>query len=107
MNNPERWSNLKCSGNEWWIQDALLDRTLVMVSNGSYMPNRHTGACSGAFVLKCTRTKQKVTCAWAEVQPVSDNYRGELLSAISFLSVVHDVLSNPSSKQFLSTADKV
>ena len=57
MTNPERWGNLKCSGNGWWIWDTLLEGTLVMVSDGSYMPNRHTGACSSAFVLKCTRIK--------------------------------------------------
>ena len=55
-----------------------------MVSNGSYMASKHIGACSGAFVLKCTRTKQKATCAWAEVQKVSDNYRGELLGTMAY-----------------------
>ena len=78
-----------------------------MVSNSSYMASRHIGVCSSAFVLKCTRTKQKATCAWAEVQLVSDNYRGELLGAIGFLSIVHAVLSHPSSKQVLVTANKV
>ena len=78
-----------------------------MVSDGSYMASRHVGACSGAFVLKCTRTGQKATCAWAEVQKVSDNYRGELLGAIGFLSIIHIILSHPSSEPFLVTADKV
>ena len=78
-----------------------------MVSDGSYMASRHIGACSGAFVLKCTRTKQKASCAWAEVQKVSDNYRGELLGAIGFLSVIHAILSHPSSKPFLVAAEKL
>ena len=78
-----------------------------MVSDGSYMASRHVGACSGAFVLKCTCTSQKETCAWAEVQKVSDNYRGELLGAIGFLSIIHTILSHPSSKPFLVTADRV
>ena len=90
-----------------WIREALFDGTLAMVSDCSYMANRHIGVGSGAFLLKYTCTKRKETCAWAEVQPVSDNYRGELLGAIGFLSIVHAVLSHPSSKQFLDTADKV
>ena len=78
-----------------------------MLSNSSYMASRHIGACSGAFVLKCTRTKQKAMCASAEAQPVSDNYSGELLGAIGFLSVIHAVLSHPSSKPHLAAAKKV
>ena len=105
--NDGRWDSFKCNGNGWWIRDVLLDGTLVMVSNGSYMASRHIGACSGTFVLKYTRTKQKATCSWAEVQKVSDNYRGELLGAIGFLSVIHAIFSHPSSKPSLVTADKV
>ena len=107
MNTDRRWDRFKCSGDGWWIRDALLDGTLVMVSDGSYMASRHIGACSGAFVLKCTRTKQKAMCAWAEVQKVSDNYRGELLGDIGFLSVIHAILSHPSSKPSLVAAEKV
>ena len=65
--NDGRWDSFKCSGDGWWIRDALLNRTLVMVSDGSYMASRHIGACSGAFVLKCICTKKKATCTWAEV----------------------------------------
>ena len=53
---PELWDNFECDGDGWWIGDALLGGTLNMVSDGSYMQERHKGACSCAFVLHCSAT---------------------------------------------------
>ena len=55
-----------------------------MVSDGSYMRHKHAGACSGAFVLYCSKTRNKASCSWAELQVKFDSYRGELLGAIGF-----------------------
>ena len=73
-----------------------------MVSDGSYMQGRHKGACSGAFVLHCSRTGRRASCGWAELQQVSDNYRGEMLGAIGFFSILHATLANPAIKKRLS-----
>ena len=77
-----------------------------MVSDGSYMAERHDGACSGAFVLHCSATKKRATCSWAELQPKSDNYRGELLGAIGFLSIIRAVLERPSVKSQIDAAEE-
>ena len=99
--NPDLWRNFKCDGDGWWIRDALFSGTLRSVSDGSYMRDEHIGACSAGFTLKCRRTGKQATCSWAELQPVSDNYRGELLGAIGILSVLHAILSAPSSIEIL------
>ena len=72
-----------------------------MVSDGSYMQSRHKGACSGAFVLHCSKPGRQASCGWAELQQVSDNYRGELLGAIGFLSILCATLSHPAIKERL------
>ena len=66
------------------------------------MPEKHVCACSAGFTLKCRKTGKQATCSWAEVQEIkSDNYRGELLGAIGILSVLHIILSVPSSLELL------
>ena len=65
------------------------------------MREKHVGACSAAFTLKCRKTGKQATCSWTEKQVVSDNYRGELLGAIGILSVLHIILSAPSSLEIL------
>ena len=65
--NPTLWDNFTCDGDGWLITDSLLDGTLCLVSDGLYMQARHKGACSGAFVLHCSRTGRRVSCGWAEL----------------------------------------
>ena len=70
------------------------------------MPEKHVGACSAGFTLKCCKTGRQATCSWAEVQEgKSDNYRGELLGAIGILSVLHIILSAPSSLELLCNSN--
>ena len=65
------------------------------------MTNRHTGACSGTFVLYCSKLCRKASCGWAELQVKSNNYRGKLLGAVGFLLVIRTVLSDKLSKSLL------
>ena len=88
------WRNFKCDGDGWWIRDALLRGTLRSVSDSSYMRDEHIGACSAGFTLKCRRMGLQATCSWAKLQPVSDNYCGELLGAIEILLDLHAILSS-------------
>ena len=72
-----------------------------MVSDGLYMRYRHAGACSGAFVLHCSKTREKARCSWAKLQVKSDNYRRELVGAVDFLLVIRAVLSDKKSESLL------
>ena len=91
--NPNLWDNFTYDVDGWWITDTLLDGTLRMVSNSSHMQKRHKGVCSDFFVLYYSRVG--VFCGWVRLQKVSDNYCGELLGAISFLSILHATLAHP------------
>jgi hypothetical protein len=46
------------------------------------MPELSKTACSGAFILHCSRTKQEIRGCFTDCSPESDNYRGELLGAL-------------------------
>ena len=76
-----------------------------MVSDGSYMRDRHVGACSCGFIFECKETGKRATCTWAELQTTSDNYRGELLGAIGLLSVLHAILSDPTSLAIIGRSE--
>ena len=62
--NPRLWDKFKRVGDGWWIRVALFSGSLFMVSDGSYMRHKHAGACSGAFVLYYSKTRNKASCSW-------------------------------------------
>ena len=68
-----------------------------MVSDSSYMRERHVGACFCAFIFQCAETGKKATCTWAKLQHTSDNYRGKILGAIGLLLVLNAILTDPTS----------
>ena len=78
---------------------------LRMVSDGSYMRDRHVGACSCAFIIECKDTGKRATCTWAELQTTSDNYRGELLGAIGLLSLLNAILSDQTSLAIIGRSE--
>ena len=99
--NPRLWDDFKCDGDGWWIRDALFSGSLLMVSNRSYMRHKHAGVCSGAFVPYCSKTRNKASCCWAELQVQSNSYRSKLLGAVDFLLVISAVLSDKTSEPLL------
>ena len=103
--NPDLWDNFECNDDGWWILKALLEGTLLAVSDGSYMREKHPGACSGAFTLVFTKTGKEAQCSWADLKKLSDNYRGELLGTIGFLLVIRAVLSNVANRERVLQAE--
>ena len=86
--------------------DALLTSNMRIVSNGSYMRDKHVGACSCAFIFQCSATGKTTTCTWAELQHTSDNYRGKLLGAIGLLLSLNAILSDSSSLAIIGESEK-
>ena len=105
LKNPCLWDTFECDGDGWWIRDALISGSLFMVSNRSYLRHRHAGACSGAFVLYCSKTQKMARFGWAELQVKSNNYCTEILGAVGFLLVIRAVLSDKASKSLLRQRD--
>ena len=56
--------HLDCDGS--WIIHVLLNGTLVIVHDGSYMPYVTSKACSCGFVLYCSRTGNRAGGSFAE-----------------------------------------
>ena len=89
--NPGLWDNLECDGDGWWIEEALNNGSLYLVSDGSYQREVDPDVCSCAFTLRCKTTKKKLECTWVERSPSASNYRGELLGALGYTLVMKAV----------------
>ena len=83
-----------CEEDGWWIQDALINGTLYLVSDGSYQKDVDPDVCSCAFCLVCAESLRRISCTWAERSKCASNYRGELLGALGYLLILKAVLPN-------------
>jgi hypothetical protein len=54
------WSNIHIDDDGTWLLPSLLDGTLDICCDGSYMPDLSTNACSGAFILQCRESKKEI-----------------------------------------------
>ena len=90
--NPDLWKELTCDEDGWWIQDALLDCTLYLSSDGSWQPEIDSSVSSCAFIVKCIESNQEIKYTWVEKGECASNYRAELLRAIGYLLVTKAVL---------------
>jgi hypothetical protein len=90
------WQNLKIDGDGEWLLQSIASGTLVVSSDGSYMPDKSNNSCSGAFILHCTDTKKEIKGCFTDASPESDNYRGEILGAIGPLILIDAAIkANP------------
>jgi hypothetical protein len=69
-----------------WLLHALLNGSLVIVHDGSFMPQLTSHACSCAFVLYCSSTDKRAIGSFAEESANADNYRGEWLGSTYWCS---------------------
>jgi hypothetical protein len=94
LRNHSLLDNLQIDGDGEWLVPALLNGSLIICNDGSYMPKLSKEACSGAFILHCQDTKQEIKGCFVDHSPNSDNYRGELLGGVGSLLVLKTALSN-------------
>lgn len=88
------WERFSYDGS--WLLHALLQGTLVIVHDGSFMPQLSLDACSCAFVLYCSSSDKLAIGSFAEESENADNYRGEWLGCIGALQVLLAVISTTS-----------
>ena len=71
-----------------WLQHAILEGTLVAVTDGSYIHELYPNLCSAAFVRECSSSHGQIWGSFSEAQEVANAYRGELLG----LMAIHLIL---------------
>lgn len=83
--NSSLWNDVKIDDDGWWIETAVVNGTLLMVSDGSFMEHKSRRHSSCGFRLICKRTKKRAECGWVDEHSLAGCYRGELLGAIGVL----------------------
>ena len=86
--NRSLWEHLEIDGDGSWLIQGLLQGTIQCSSDGSYMLELCPDACSAAFMLICTTSKQKLVGMWAEKSPFASNYRGEIFGGMAIALIL-------------------
>ncbi len=82
------WDDLTLTGEHGWINDAILDGSLLAVTDGSFLRKHYPNLCSVAFVLECKMGRGRMFGSFLESSWVANAYRGELLG----LMAIHLIL---------------
>jgi hypothetical protein len=80
--NPSLWANLNVDGDGEWICAGVLSDSLVIVHDGSYMPEQCTILCLAGIVIYCRNTRFWLKASITERSSLASNYKGELLGAV-------------------------
>ena len=97
--NQTLWEYFVCDGDGGWIHEGLVNGTLAIVHDGSYMSEISTEICSAAIMVYCTATGLSAKGAIVERTQDADNYRGEILGAM-LLQLVLRAASQDRSAQY-------
>jgi hypothetical protein len=82
------WDNPKITGDIGWIAEAIVDKTLIAITDGSYIREFYPHLNSVAFVLECTKGRGRPMGFFTEHTKDACSYRGELLG----LMAIHLIL---------------
>jgi hypothetical protein len=77
------WKDLQWTGRGNWIERAIKDKTLIAVTDGSYMNKMYPSMNSCAFILECTKGQGRLTGGFPELSKAAGAYRGELLGLLA------------------------
>ena len=84
------WKSLRILGNDGWLKWAIERRTLVAVTDGSYMREMYPNICLAAFILECREGSGRIVGSFAEASTHANTYRGELMR----LMAIHLILKS-------------
>ncbi len=73
------WKHMLIEGGTEWVANAIQDRSLVAVTDGSYIQQLYLHLYSAAFVLKCVNERSRIIRSFSESLATANAYRGELL----------------------------
>ena len=77
------WDDLVLEGDEGWLVEAIMQGTLVGVTDGSYIREFHPDLCSAAFIFECTASKRRLFGSFPEHSASANAFRGELLGLLA------------------------
>jgi hypothetical protein len=95
------WEHLRSLGGTWmweymkegeidtlWLRDALINRTLIGITEGSF--NRHKAkSCSGSgWILVCTASKRTLRGSFNEISAAAGLYQGKLLGLVALHTLI-------------------
>jgi hypothetical protein len=82
------WENIQISGDFTWLAEAIVDNSLVAVTDGSYMKEMYPNLNSAAFIFERSKGRGRLVGSFTECTPDAGSYRGELLG----LMAIHLIL---------------
>ena len=79
------WEGLNLNDNEdiSWVAESLKNKSIVCVTDGSYMKEFAPDLCSAGWIVLCKQTGQKICGHLVERSPDASSYRGELLGMLA------------------------
>lgn len=75
--------NLRITSGIDWIWQAIEDCSLVAVSDGLYIKQRHPHLCSCVLIMECAKGRGRLAVSFSEQSLQSNAYRGELMGLIA------------------------
>ena len=80
--NGTLWESLDYDGDGSWILEGMINRSLIIIHDGSYMKEVSPFISAAATMIYCTKAKKRCKCTWAEKSESAGSYRGERLGGI-------------------------
>jgi hypothetical protein len=77
-------------GDGTWLAQAYSQGSLVIVHDGSFMPDHDNTRCSAAVTFLCKESKKMATVTYCETTDslTASNYRGKLIGAVMSTSLL-------------------
>ncbi len=82
------WEDMRLTEDDSWLEAAICENTLVVVTEGSYMQALYPKMNSCAFILECLQGRGCLTGALSEQTMATCSYQKELLG----LMAIHLIL---------------
>jgi hypothetical protein len=77
------WEDMRLTGDDGWLEEAIRENLIVAVTDGSYMQDKFPTKNSCAFILECTKGHGRLTGAFPEQTIAACSYCGELIGLLA------------------------
>ncbi len=104
------WDTLISSGGGWmwenfhfqnkeitlvdWIVKGLINRSLIWVTDGSYLPQRGPYISGAAWIFADTTSDKTLACSFAEHSPSANSYRAETLGLYAIHAFILSIVNH-------------